>query len=565
MIGAGASEASAPGLHRAGPMSEGQKSESGVLRRDLTAAVTVALVGLPQCLAYAMMSGLPPAYGLATAAVPGFVAAIAGKSPHIVTGPTNTTGLLILAALGPFLGDNGLISEAGLGALATLAIMAGLIRIFAAFAGGAALVDFIPESVLTGFTAGAGLLIAVMQLDEALGLSGVRGGGLIAEVTNVVAAVGKDGVALPAVGLTALTAAVVVVGKKVRPGFPAALVAVVVATVVSMVFGLSAADGLPVVGDRAAVPNGWPQGAWPVFDPELIGQFIGPAAAIALLGTMELAVSARRGGARPDMRREIVAQGVANVAGAFASSFPASASLTRSALLELGGAKTRIAAAGAALVVVPILFVGGPLVAALPQASLAGVLLVVATGMVKRERIKRMWVASRVTRGLLVVTFVSTLVLPLEWAIFLGVGMGVGHHLAQSRHPRLRRLRPEGQRLVPMERDETAPVVVLEVSGEVHFAAARELLSLAEEAVPHCVEHVIVDLTHARLMRFSALEALEQLDTFVKRCGGQVHLAGVSDDFARLLRDTGSKLPTTPAEPEPLRSTWRALEALPAV
>lgn len=532
------------------------------MQRDLVAALTVALVGLPQCLAYAMMSGLPPAYGLATAAVPGFVAALAGKSPHVVTGPTNTTGLLILAALGPFLGDNGLLEPSGLGALATLTLMAGLIRIAAAYGGGAALIDFIPESVLAGFTAGAGILIGVMQLDEAFGLRGVRGGGLFVEVREVAVRLFAGDLAWPALVVTVATMAVMFVGKRYRPTWPTALLAVLAVTLVAMVFGLSAADGLPVVADRSAVPSGWPPGALPVIDLDLVGTMAGPAAAIALLGTMELAVSARRGGARPDMRREIVGQGLANVVGAFTSAFPASASLTRSALLQLGGARSRLAPAAAALVVVPILFFGSALVASLPQASLAGVLFVTAVGMVDVPRMRRMWAASPITRGLLVVTLLATLVLPLEWAIFLGVGLGLAQHLAAGRTPRVQLLMPMDGRLVPATREMACPIVVLEVTGDCHFAAAGRFLALAESALPERADHVIVDLSHARAMRFAALLAFERLDELVRSRGGTLHLAGVEREFHRMLTDTGSGLDVTPFDPEPLASVRSVLKRL---
>lgn len=540
-------------------IAEGSGSQ---LRADVAAAVTVALVGLPQCLAYALMSGLPPAYGLATAAVPGFVAALAGKSPHVVTGPTNTTGLLILAALGPFLGDNGLVGPEGLGALATLALMAGVIRVLAAYAGGAALVDFIPESVLAGFTAGAGLLIAAMQLDEALGLRGVRGGELAGEIRQVVAHVADGGIAWPAVGVTLGTALSIGAMQRWRPRFPMALVAVASVTLLALLSHLDASQGLPVVSDRAAVPTGWPAGAWPVFDPELIRGFIGPAAAIALLGTMELAVSARRDGARPDMRREIVAQGVANMAGAFASAFPASASLTRSALLKLGGARTRLAAAVAALVVIPILLFGGAFVAAMPQASLAGVLFVTAAGMIDVPRLRRMWVASRVTRLLLTVTFVATLVLPLEWAIFVGVGLGVAQHLAAGRSPRLQLLAPRGDRLVPVSATDAGGVVVLEVSGDCHFAAAGAFLDDAEVLLPEGATDVVLDLTHTRALRFAALLAFERLAELVQSRGGKLWLAGVDREFCTLLEDTGSKLCAEPYRPEPLASVRAVLQTI---
>jgi SulP family sulfate permease len=130
----------------------------------------VALVALPQAIAYAMLAGVPPVYGLSTAAVAAFLAAVLGKSRQVATGPTTTTGLLILGAITPYLGENGLVRPEHLSVLATLTLLAGAIRLIVTFGGAAHLVRFIPESVLVGFTAGAGMLIGGMQLDEALGL-----------------------------------------------------------------------------------------------------------------------------------------------------------------------------------------------------------------------------------------------------------------------------------------------------------------------------------------------------------------------------------------------------------
>jgi sulfate permease, SulP family len=202
----------------------------GTLAADLSAALTVALVGLPQCLAYALMSGVPPIYGLVTALVPGLVAAIVGKSPHVVTGPTNTTGLLILAALTPFLGSGGLLEPSGLGVLAALTLMAGLVRVVAALLGGSTLVDFIPESVLAGFTAGAGVLITVMQLDELLGLENVRGTSLVDELGDVYAAVASSGVGWGSIALGGGTAVAIAVAKRRAPKLPVPLLAVALAT-----------------------------------------------------------------------------------------------------------------------------------------------------------------------------------------------------------------------------------------------------------------------------------------------------------------------------------------------
>ena len=219
--------------------------------------------------------------------------------------------------------------------LATLTLLVGAIRLAAALLGGAQLVRFLPESVLVGFTAGAGILIAGMQLDEALGLSGVRAHGLVSELTAVGS--GVSAIGWPALAMSVATAALVLLGRSLSPRVPVALLCVVTGTAAAAAFGLGQAMGLPLVGERALVPTGWPPGAWPSLDPALLSGLLVPASAIVLLGTLELAVTARAGGERANMKREITAQGWANVAAALSAGFPASASLTRSALLRTGG------------------------------------------------------------------------------------------------------------------------------------------------------------------------------------------------------------------------------------
>jgi SulP family sulfate permease len=529
------------------------------VRGDLIAGLTVALVGLPQCLAYALLSGLPPAYGLSTAVAAGLVAALVGQSAQVVTGPTNTTGLLILAALTPFLGANGLLATGGLPALATLTLLVGAIRLAAALLGGAQLVRFLPESVLVGFTAGAGILIAAMQLDEALGLSGLRAHGLVSELAAVAGA--TSGLGWPALGLSVATASLVLLGRSLSPRLPVALLCVVAGTAAAAVFGLGRAVGLPLVGERALVPTGWPPGAWPSLEPALLQQLLIPASAIVLLGTLELAVSARAGGARANMKREIVAQGWANVAGAFCAGLPASASLTRSALLRMGGAQSRVAAAAAALFTLPILLFAGRFVGEIPEACLAGVLFATAWRMIDRDAMRRLWRASGETRLLLLLTLVATLSLPLEWAVLIGSGTGLVIHLANTSAPRLRLLRPEDGRLVPVAPGESPQAVVLEVSGNLHYAAVPPFVSEAERSVPPGARLVVVDLSHAHEIRFSALRAFEQLADETARDGGVLWLAGASPDTQTLIARSGSTLRVMPAEAEPGLSVRRCLEA----
>jgi len=527
------------------------------LSTDVLAGLTVALVGLPQCLAYAMMSGLPPAYGLSTAAVAGLVAALLGRSAQIVTGPTNTTGLLIFGALLPFLAPNGLLRENAIGVLATLTLLAGAIRIVTALAGGAHLIRLIPESVLIGFTSGVAILIGVMQLDEALGIPPTQATGFLSQFGDVVAH-WRD-VHWPAIAVTIGTAALVEFGRRWSPRVPFALFAVLGATVMAWALRL---EGLPLVRDRHAMTSGWPPIALPLYDAELLQSLFIPAMAIVLLGTMELAVNARAGGERPDMRREILAQGWANLAGAFAGAFPASASLGRSALLKIGGAKTRLAAASAAIISGIVLLVGGKLTGWIPQASLAGVLLVIAFHMIDWRGMRRLWKASHETRLLLVETFAAALLLPLQWAILLGTATALIIHIANTSAPRLRGLRREGDALAPLAPDEEAEVVIVEVSGNLHYAAVAPFVEEMEEIVPRSTRILVLDLSHAHEIRFAALRALEDLAAEMAHDGGELWLAGVDADTARLLERSGSKLPWVAETPTPGLSLRRCLERL---
>lgn len=528
-----------------------RSGETAAYRLDLLAGLTVALVGLPQCLAYALMSGLPPAYGLSTAAVAGLVAALVGRSAQVVTGPTNTTGLLILTALLPFLGANGLLRPDGIYVLATLTLLAGAIRIVLALIGGAHLIRLIPESVLIGFTAGVAILIGVMQLDEALGLPPARATSLFSELGAIAPHLNE--VQWPAIAVALTTALVVALGRRLDPKIPFPLIAVVAATAVAIAFRLNASVGLPIVSDRGSMAGGWPPLALPAVDVTLLQSLFIPASAIVLLGTLELAVTARAGGARPDMRREILAQGWANVAGAFTGAFPASASLGRSALLRIGGARTRLAAGSAAVISAILLLAGGALTGWIPQASLAGVLIVIAARMIDWHGMRRLWNASNETRLLLVETLAATLLLPLQWAILLGTATALVIHIANTSAPRLRILRP-------LSPDEPSDVIVIEVSGNLHYAAVAPFVEEVETLISPSARTVIFDLAHAHEIRFAALRALEQLSEEMEHEGGSLWLAGVDADTAELLVRSGSPLRWVPEAARPGESVEQCLE-----
>lgn len=533
---------------------------------ELSAGLTVALVSLPQCLAYAMMSGLPAEYGLVTAAIPGLVAAILGYSAQIITGPTNTTGLLILRTLAPYLAVNGLIGPAGLPVLATLTLMVGLIRGALAWLGGATLLRFIPESVLVGFTSGAAVLIALMQLDEALGLSPSAGHGALSQLVAVYEGLVAGQLKLGALALTTVTVALMTLGKRFSPKLPVALLTIVALTGLAWALGWSPqTHGIALVHDRSAMPSGWPMMALPVWDVALFGQLLLPALAIVLLGTLELTVSVRADEQEQRMRQEILAQGMANVVGAFVGAFPASASLTRSALLRLGQAKTKLAGISAALVLLPIIFFAADAVGYIPQPALAGVLWVTAWSMIKRDRIARIYKAALASRALLLLTFGATLILPLEWAIFVGVGAGLGVHLRQDgvTRQRLWRFDASARSWSLIEPDSSLAWaredrLVIEISGSFHYAAVQHFREELVAQLPSVPATVILDLSYAHHMRFAAVLALEQLSALLKQRDQRLIVCGVDDDFAQILEKTGAAIDYERQQLEPSRSALAA-------
>ncbi len=513
------------------------------VRKEVLAALTITLVGLPQCLAYAMISGVPPAYGLVTAAVPGLIAAIVGKSAQIITGPTNTTGLLILIALSPFLGSAGVIGPEGLPILAALTLLAGTIRVVLALAGGDVILDFIPESVLTGFLTGAAVLIGAMQIDEALGLHGVSAGSLIGQLREIGSELAGGGVPqLGAIAIALVTTVALLIARRRRPTWPIALVVVVASAALAASLGFDAAHGVPVVGDRTAMSLGWPPVALPSTDLTVWRVLALPALAIVLLGTLEMTVSARAGGAMPDLKREILAQGAANIGGAFVGAFPASASLTRSTLLRLGGGQTRLAAGLSAVLVVPILLLAAPLANYIPTSCIAGVLFVTSVSMIDVARIRRMLAVGGDTRMLLILTFAGSLVLPLEWAIVGGALVALARHLNQATRPRIRAYAAVGDVFEPLLPGAPAQRCVVEVSGTMYYAAIRNFLSDLATRVPRAAKVVVLDLSHAHQMRYAAMSAFERFAAEVEARGGRVVLAGVSPEFAEYLSRAGSSL-----------------------
>lgn len=402
------------------------------LRHDLVAGLTGATIVLPQGVAFAAIAGLPPAYGFYSAIVPTIIAALTGSSWHSVSGPNTAISLLVFGALSAVFAVG---SEPYIQAAITLALLVGVIQLGFSLARMGALVDFVSHSVMVGFISAAAILIVVSQIPPALGLTIERSASLSRTVLEILSAFGQTDFKSASVAATTLVAAVGV--RWFWPKSPNYLVALGVGTLVYLLLG-SHGGGLRTVG---AVPQVLPQAAFPDVDVARLQSLAPAALAIAIVGLLQAASIARalamRSGQPYDNNREFLGQGLSNAVGSLFQSYPASASFTRSGVNYEAGARTPLAAVFASLFLVAILIVVAPLFAYVPLPAIAGIIILVALRLLEPFVIWQILRTSRSETAITAVTFLSALLINLEFSILIGVLLSLALFLKKTAHPRI--------------------------------------------------------------------------------------------------------------------------------
>jgi SulP family sulfate permease len=387
---------------------------------DLLAGVSVALVLVPQALAYAQLAGMPPERGLYAAALPLVAAAAIASSPYLQTGPTAITALLTLGALSP-LAQEGTARFVELGLL--LALVVGVVRLAVGALRLGVVAYLLSQPLLLGFIPAAAILIGASQLPAALGVS-PPDDGVFRQAGWALGHPGSWEVA--SIVLALVTAAVVLGAPRVNRLVPGVLLAAIGGIVFTQLAGY---DG-PVVG---AVDVGLPPVSLELPWGE-IHRLLLPGLVIALVGFAEASSIARTFAAlerRPwDADREFASQGLANVVAGATGGFPVGGSFSRSALNRLAGARTRLSGAVTGLIVLAFLPFAHVL-SDLPRAVLAGIVIAAVAGLVRLVPILRLWRFSIPQFGVAVVTFALTLALAphIERALLVGIGLAIAVHL----------------------------------------------------------------------------------------------------------------------------------------
>jgi sulfate permease, SulP family len=499
------------------------------LKGDLSAGFTVAVMLVPQAMAYAALAGLPPVAGLYASIVPVLVYALLGTSGQLAVGPVAITALLTASAVAP-LADGDTATYAALAAL--LALLAGALQVALGLVRAGALVGFVSHPVIVGFTAGAALMIGATQLPTVLGVDTGRAETLPGTIAAVVAVIGE--VNLPTLLVAAIGVVVLVGARRVAPRVPAALVVVAGATAATATASLHRA-GVAIVGE---VPAGLPALALPALDGATVLALAPSAAAIALVSYAESVSVAKALAARQrahvDPNQELLALGGANVAASLFSAFPIAGGFSRSAVNASAGARTPLAGAITGLLVVLTVLFLTPLFFYLPMPVLGAVILVAVAGLIDVTEIRRILRCGPADGVALLATLVATGGLGVEPGLAIGVSVSLALFLWRTSRPHTAELgRVEGTELLrnvdrwPVHTDPR--FAVLRVDGPLYFAnAARVADQLRDLAATRTgVRAIVLDASAITDLDTSAAHELARAAAELAEGGVPLHLATV--------------------------------------
>ena len=501
-------------------------------RQDAMAGLTGAIIVLPQGVAYALIAGLPPEYGLYAAIVPAIVAALFGSSWHLISGPTAALSIVVFTTISP-LAQAGTTSYISL--VLTLTLMAGLFQLMLSLARLGSLVNFVSHSVVVGFTSGAAVVIATSQVKNALGLTLESSGNFI--LNWVAAAENILSTHLPSLLIAALTLSTLIILKRWRKKWPNMLIAMVVGSVATQVLLLtpwSAANQIALVGE---IPSQLPPISAPIMSWELLRQLAPGAMALGLLGLVEAVSIARsvatRSGQRIHGNQEFIGQALSNILGSFSSSYATSGSFTRTGVNYEAGATSPLAALFAALFLAVIVLLFAPLAAYITLPSMAAILLMVAWNLIDWHHIKIIYRAGKNEAMVFNVTFAATLLLPMEFAIYLGVLLSLVLYLRRTSKPNISALASSAshsgsKKLVSAKRSglpECEVVKIIRIDGSLFFGAVDYVQSTLM-AIEH--KHVLIVASGINFIDLAGTELLANEAKRLAAKGGGLYLCNLN-------------------------------------
>lgn len=551
-------------LQRLFPFLSWPRPDATLLRGEAMAGLTVGLMVIPQGVAYAALAGMPLITGIYASLLPALIAVLFSASPRLSVGPTALTCLLVSASLSGLAAPG---SAQWIALAVWLALLSGLLQIVLGFARFGWLLNLVNSPVLMAFTQAAAVLIIASQLPALLGF---------AEWDTLFT---QPQVHWPALAFGVASLALLILARRLRPGFPTVLTVVVGSAAISYAVGFEARGGA-VIG---TLPQGLPMPylpSWPGW--ATLGQLVVPTLVITLVSFLETASSAKvdnsQRGQRWDQDQDLIGQGLAKLASGFSGAFPTSSSFSRSALNLYAGAKTGWATVFSVGVVLLALLLLTPLLHHVPLAVLAAIVLVAVMGLIKPRSFTHLWKLSRVEAIIAAITFgVTVLAAPrLYWGVIAGVLMALSHFLYLRLHPRIIEvgLHADGSlrdrhlwKLPPL-----APhLYALRMDAALDFATAAGFeRAVAEHVATHPdTRHVMLIAHPINWIDATGAEAFGRLRQQLDDQRIELHLVGIKLPVENVLKlaghlDESPRLHLYRTEAEALRATDALAQAEPA-
>ncbi len=515
------------------------------LSSDLVAGVTVAVMLIPQGMAYAMLAGLPPIMGLYASLLPVVAYAVFGTSRQLSVGPVAMDSLLVATGAS-------LVAAPGSPEFLTAAILlAGMVGVSQALMGLLRLgflVNFLSRPVISGFTSAAAIIIGLSQLKHLVGVPLERSNRLHELVMGVVPRLGE--IHLTTFSIGAGSIALLLLSRKLAPRLPGALLAVAIATVLSFSLGLDQA-GVSIVG---TVPEGLPSFQWPEISLDLLERLFPSALMIALIGFMEAISVAKAIAAKHryevNPNQELIGLGAANIGAFVTGGYPVSGGFSRSAVNDQAGAKSPIASLVTAAVIALSVVLLTPLFYYLPNAVLAAIVMSAVFGLIDVREPIRLWRVRRSDAVLLALTFVVTLFVGIGEGILVGIVASLGAFIKRSTRPHTAELgRLPGtnvfRNLENFPQAEPLPgVLTLRMDASFYFANVAFFRDRLEAFLLRCessshIHSVLLDCSSMNDLDSSAEQALQDTVRTLREAGKDLFLANVKGPVRTVMQRSG--------------------------
>ncbi|ODA39415.1 SulP family inorganic anion transporter [Desulfosporosinus sp. BG] len=513
--------------------------KKGNIRKDIIAALTVTVVGIPQYMAYALIAGVSPVYGLYTGIVAAIIGSAFGCSNQLITGPTNAICLLTASAMIRYMGLPNAYQM-----LFLMTFLVGVLQIIYGVIKLGKVIDFVSHTVLVGFTAGAGVLIALGQVNTLLGMSikGSSGMSTMEKMYYIITHISQTN--YYSLGLGLMTMVIIVLCKKISKNLPGALIGITVPIFFIIMFALDK-KGVKLTGN---IPSALPPFQMVQFSLTSLRDMLSGAFAISIIGLVEaisiskaISTNTRQ---KIDSNQEFIGQGVANVVASFFQCFPSSGSFSRSAINYINGATSRFSGILSGVFVALVLLFFAPYAKYIPSPCLAGVLIVTGYGLIDKKEIKKVVKAGVLSSDSIAMWVTGVLVivlLNLDYAIYAGIALSIVLYLKDTNKAPIKLLIPsqgKDSQIIEQEIDslkEQVDVLIIQLEGNLYFGAATDLGDRLDNLVNKS-KVFILRMKYVTTIDLTSISTLKVFIRNVREAGGILIISGVKSDLDVMLK-----------------------------